>query len=293
MKFKDFLLRKKEGMKGAAEFFEKKGFYIVLVLCIAVVGATAVFVTTRNTGLLEEEYQAEDTLPGEFAGDISIDEEESATVQSSISENPGMPQITKVEKVNPDSSPEKKESPAGNKPEKAVVMISDNGSGEAENTALKDSGSKAKEAPGTEQKPEAGKVDFINPVFGEITFDYSMDKLAYSKTLGDWRTHSGIDIASDRGTAVKAVADGFVSEIKKDPRFGITVIIDHQNGYKSLYANLAGDDMVTVNQKIKQGDAIGSIGNTALFECAEAPHLHFEVTFNGILKDPKELLPKK
>ncbi|MGI6777393.1 MAG: peptidoglycan DD-metalloendopeptidase family protein [Acetivibrionales bacterium] len=131
------------------------------------------------------------------------------------------------------------------------------------------------------------------PVIGDVSFDYAMDRLVYSKTLEDWRTHSGIDLAADRGTNVKAAADGFISEVKNDPRFGITVIIDHQNGLKTVYANLASDEVVVPNQKVKEGDVIGAIGNTALFESAEQPHLHFEVLMDNRPVDPKEYLPLK
>lgn len=90
---------------------------------------------------------------------------------------------------------------------------------------------------------------------------------------------------------VKAVADGVISEIKNDPRYGVVVIIDHKNGIKTVYSNLASDDMVTSNQKVKQGDVIGIVGNTALFESAEQPHLHFEVLMDNEPVDPLAYLP--
>jgi len=154
-----------------------------------------------------------------------------------------------------------------------------------------------KPSPKKDQKTSANVAEsdckFVLPVMGEISFDYAMDRLVYSKTLEDWRTHSGVDLAADRGTNVKAAADGFISEVKNDPRFGITIIIDHQNGLKTVYSNLASDEVVTPNQKVKQGDVIGAIGNTALFESAEQPHLHFEVLMDNNPVDPKEYLPFK
>ena len=134
-------------------------------------------------------------------------------------------------------------------------------------------------------------IEFIMPVTGSITFDYSMDQLTYSRTLGDWRTHSGVDLAADIGTAVKCVADGIVKDIKNDPGFGLTIIVEHEGSLKTVYANLGSADMVQVNQKVKAGDVIGSVGDTALFECAEQSHLHFEVLENGKHVDPKGLLP--
>jgi len=110
--------------------------------------------------------------------------------------------------------------------------------------------------------------------------------------MDDWRKHDGVDIAADRGTPVKAVADGVVSEIRNDPKLGITIVIDHQNGIKTVYANLASDEMVTPNQKVKKSEVIGSIGNTAAFESAEQSHLHFEVWKDDKPVDPMAYLPE-
>ena len=59
-----------------------------------------------------------------------------------------------------------------------------------------------------------------------------------------------------------------------------------------MYANLASPDMVLPNQIVEQGDSIGSVGDTAVFEIALEPHLHFEVLKNDELVDPKLYLPE-
>ena len=129
------------------------------------------------------------------------------------------------------------------------------------------------------------------PVYGSIIYDFSMEQLAYSKTLEDWRTHSGIDISAARGTAVKAVANGVVSQALEDPKLGFTVIVDHENGYKTVYSNLASGDLVVPNQIVAQGESIGSVGDTASYEIALEPHLHFEVMKDDKITDPKLYLP--
>jgi len=131
---------------------------------------------------------------------------------------------------------------------------------------------------------------FIAPVNGKVQAEYSMDKLVFSPTFNEWRTHSGTDIAAPRGEVVRAVGDGVILEIKNDPRYGFTVVIDHKNGYKSLYANLASDKTIQVGQEVKQGDPIGSVGATAIFESAEPTHLHFELYKENKLVNPADYI---
>ena len=126
------------------------------------------------------------------------------------------------------------------------------------------------------------------PVDGDIIKEFSMDKLLYSKTLGDWRTHSGIDIAGNTGDKVYAAYDGTVKDIYNDPKYGITIVLDHQNNFKTIYSNLLSDNVVSVGQKVKQGDVISGIGETAMFEVSDEPHLHFEVSDNDKLLNPAE-----
>ena len=129
-------------------------------------------------------------------------------------------------------------------------------------------------------------LTFIKPVEGEIMKDYAKDSLTYSNTLQEWTTHLGVDIKANKTTVVKAVADGKVKSIKNDPRYGLSVIIEHQDGYETLYANLLTAEFVNVGEEVKQGATIGTVGDTATFEIADDPHLHFEISKNGENLDP-------
>lgn len=84
-----------------------------------------------------------------------------------------------------------------------------------------------------------------------------------------------------------------ISDVRNDKFYGISVVIDHGDGLKTLYRNLASDEAVAVNQKVKQGEIIGSIGNTAMDESSEQPHLHFEVLVDDENVDPTDYLPIK
>ena len=130
------------------------------------------------------------------------------------------------------------------------------------------------------------RPNFQPPVAGKIQTEYSMDKLIFSPTFNEWRTHSGVDIAAPRGEVVRAVGNGTITEIKNDPRYGFTIVIDHNNGYKSVYSNLASDQTMQVGQEVKLGDPIGAVGATAIFESAEPTHIHFELYKENKLVDP-------
>lgn len=149
---------------------------------------------------------------------------------------------------------------------------------------------KAKEQANKEEKVESKEPTFIYPVKGEIIADYAKDKLIYSNTLGEWVTHLGIDIKANKTTVVVATAEGTVKAIKNDPRYGLTVVIEHSSGFSTVYSNLLTAEFVSVGQKVKSGQTIGTVGNTASFEILDEPHLHFEMLKNGEQIDPNMYL---
>ena len=131
------------------------------------------------------------------------------------------------------------------------------------------------------------KAQFIFPVEGEVIKEFAKDNLIYSETLEEWITHLGIDIKADRTTVVKATADGTVKSIKNDPRYGLTVTIEHNDGYTSVYSSLLSAEFVKEGEKVTQGQTIGTVGNSSVFEVAEDNHLHFE-----LLKDGSNINPE-
>jgi murein DD-endopeptidase MepM/ murein hydrolase activator NlpD len=255
--------------KSLLEFIEKKGFYVILILCVAVIGATAVFLSTKDPT-----SNSDPKIISETEVDSTTAIDKSGPVQSTIN--------------TADTAP-------ADKAVANVPVVNEQATTQKDTVKPPDNTIKSTPAPSKSTKKAviAQTQKFIKPVFGEVSFDFSNDKLVYSKTLEEWRTHSGVDLAAERGTPVKAVSDGVVSEIKNDPRFGIMIVLDHQNGLKTLYSNLASEDMVTPNQIIKQGEVIGSVGNTAIIEASEQSHLHFEVWKKNKVVDPVAYLPAK
>ncbi len=134
--------------------------------------------------------------------------------------------------------------------------------------------------------------EYILPVDGTIDVGYSAQTPIYSKTLADWRVHTGIDYVAPLGTTVKAINDGVVQSIETDDLMGATVTIKHTDGNVSKYANLDKDIPLKKDQLITQGDTVGKIGKTAIIEISQEPHLHFEVSLNGKTLDPLTLYDK-
>ncbi len=141
-------------------------------------------------------------------------------------------------------------------------------------------------------KKEVGKekkkkeIKFEKPVEGKIIKEFSKENLVFSNTLNEWTTHTGIDISAEKTTVVKSAYEGTVESIKNDPRYGLTVIITHQEGYKTIYSNLLTSEFVVEGEKVTTGQTIGTVGNTATFEIADESHLHFEILKDSIQVDP-------
>lgn len=130
------------------------------------------------------------------------------------------------------------------------------------------------------------ELSFAKPVEGEIVRDFAVDSLIFSETLQEWTTHTGIDIKADKTTVVKSAEKGTVKSIKNDPRYGLTVVVEHENGFKTVYSNLLTSEFVVEGEKIEKGQSIGTVGNTAAFEIADEPHLHFEMIKDSTQVDP-------
>lgn len=131
---------------------------------------------------------------------------------------------------------------------------------------------------------------FIKPVEGEIIKEFAQKNFVYSETLKEWITHNGIDIKAEEKTIVKASSDGTIKSINNDPKYGLSIVIEHSDGYQTIYANLMTAEFVKEGETIKQGQTIGTIGKTATFEIADESHLHFELLKDGKYLDPSEYI---
>ena len=137
-----------------------------------------------------------------------------------------------------------------------------------------------------QETQEVKELSFERPVEGEIVREFAQENLVYSETLEEWVTHNGIDIKADKTTVVKAAEAGVVKSIKNDPRYGLTIVIEHDNTYQTVYSNLLTSEFVVEGETVEKGQSIGTVGNSAVFEIADEPHLHFEILKDSIAIDP-------
>jgi len=296
--------------KKLTRFFKESGFYIAIVVGLCVLAAGAVYFSTNQILTDPEPNQAQENMPGEdnIIGKIDFnvpEEEDEDSIIGSTEDNTGTdnaddgplwgldeePQEIIDEEPSSEDISEPNEQMAGGQEQAKVEPKPESESEDVAKETSGNTGSAIDDNSATEDVVLAiVRPAFIAPVDGPVQSEYSMDKLVFSPTFNEWRTHSGVDIAAPRGEVVRAVGDGVVLEIKNDPRFGFTVVIDHKNGYKSLYANRASDKTLQVGQEVKQGDPIGSVGSTAIFESAEPTHLHFELYKENKLVDPADYI---
>jgi murein DD-endopeptidase MepM/ murein hydrolase activator NlpD len=265
-------------------FIDKQGFYVVLFVCIAIIGVTAFFTSNKSP-----KPQVQDLADNEKVFDLPepvkpdgldaaglLDEKISIKIKDS----------TLPAEEDKDSEEVLKETLASQEDKK------DEG-GKSQDREKGQDDVKKEEAPKEEKqapKKSASKAKMIYPVSGNIIKEHTVDQLVFSNTLKEWSTHNGIDIESFIGAEVKAAMSGTVEEITEDPLMGICIILDHGDGIKSYYANLSTGNMVSVGQKVDKGQIISGIGRTASCEILDDPHLHFEVLLDDKSQDPMEYL---
>jgi len=138
----------------------------------------------------------------------------------------------------------------------------------------------------------ATNTDWGKPVVGKLARAFSLDPVKWEST-DSWKPNYGVDIQAAVGTKVYSVLDGVVLDVIKDED-GVKVIIDHQNGYKSIYSNL--DEKVSVKKaaKVTKGQVIGYVGKTTLNSAFEkyGDHLHFQIMKGSSYVDPAKYISK-
>ena len=148
------------------------------------------------------------------------------------------------------------------------------------------------ETPPIEEKPKEEALTFAMPTEGEVMTAHSLSVPVYSETLGEWRYHTGVDIATEVSAPVYASARGKVTGIYSDPMLGKTVQITHENGIVTTYSNLNATlaEGIEVGSELTQGAVLGVVGDTAISEVGKEAHLHFGMQVNGVSVNPMDYI---
>ena len=136
------------------------------------------------------------------------------------------------------------------------------------------------------EKESQGQFDnpaFFQPVPGEIGSGFGN---RVHPIFGTVRFHAGVDFGADMGDPIQAAASGTVIQVKYREGYGNTVMIDHGDGWTTLYAHLSSF-AVGLGTQVALGQTIGAIGSTGW---STGPHLHFEIRFEGVPQDPAKYL---
>jgi murein DD-endopeptidase MepM/ murein hydrolase activator NlpD len=134
-------------------------------------------------------------------------------------------------------------------------------------------------------------TSFQKPVEGSIARAYSEDPV-YWESTASYRPNLGYDLKCDLGKPVVAAMDGKVEEVNSATQDGVEIVINHQNGLKTVYSNLDPKVKVTKGQSITKGTVIGSVGKTTLRSAYEnyGDHLHFAILKGKDFVDPAKYL---
>lgn len=252
--------KKQPFLKRAAYFIADRGFYIVLFLCVAVIGAAAWILSSRR---IETDVSEPVTMSGSFAP-----VETPALPDADIAEPPPAATMPPPAEDSGADIPDESEPSAETMAELPMEAA----------------------APAVE---EPAALHFLWPLSGRVETPHSVDALIYDSTMADWRTHSGVDISAPIGTLVMASSDGTVADVYDDGMYGTTVIIRHSGGLKSIYSNLAALPTVAAGDAVRIGEVIGAVGDTALAETGTVSHLHFGMELDGEAVDPDLYLPRR
>lgn len=229
------------------------GFYAALSVCILAVGVAGYFLLLRD-----ENPAVSDEVEPLLETELPVMEAEPLEILP--------PAVSETETA--DKEPPATELPAASMPEVPV------------------------EVPDAVPVVPSAPQLVVEPLQGQTVAAFSVDALLYDETMGDWRTHDGIDIAAQAGSHVRSASAGTVLSVKQDPLMGTTVTIDHGSGYHATYANLQARPTVEAGDSVTAGQVIGAVGTTAAAEAARGPHLHFSVEKDGDVVDPAEYLSR-
>jgi murein DD-endopeptidase MepM/ murein hydrolase activator NlpD len=242
-----------------ARFMSSKGFYAAIAVCLVGAGvATWLAVDRTITGI-------EDSNSRMIDSDTSFSE--FPIVEEVEKKVPKIPEVStpKVSSSSSTSSTPPSSSAPASVPEEPSAPV--------------------------EGPPPSPNLVYTLPVKGDIVNQYSNGELVKNMTLGDWRTHDGVDIAAEVGADIYAIADGAVEEIRHDALWGTVLTLTHIDGKISIYAGLSDVVPVKEGDMVLAKSVIGRLDGVPC-EMSDESHLHFSMKQDNAWMDPLTVMAK-
>lgn len=260
---------------GFQKFISGKGFYLALAVCLAGAGAAAWVAVDKTIQSVEPAPMAEKPQLKQEQPYEPAKKQPAADTPSAQSDGDSSPSTQSQQLQITAEAPEE---------DPSAQASSQPSSQESSSEAQQPSSQTCAEP--SEPQPSSG-FSLELPVSGAAITPFSGDMLVKNETLCDWRTHNGIDIRAEAGEAVRAASDGTVTAVRNDPMWGNVVEVT-SGEYVMTYAGLSADILVKMDQSIRAGEQLGSVGEVPC-ELSMEPHLHFDVRSNGEYVDPVSL----
>ncbi len=251
----------KQGKGKFSQFLSSKGFYVALAVCL--VGASAATWLAVDKTITGIENSNSQML--ESRGFMDFPQ-----LEETDKRQPNVPKVTEPQEQYsaPSSSP---------------------------STASSSSVQSSAQSEPSEQQaaaPVLPTLSYALPTKGDITIPYSNGELVKNTTLGDWRTHDGVDIAAAKGDEIYAAADGTVVDIKNDPLWGTMVTVRHADNNETIYCGLESNLPIKIGDAIMAKQVIGKLDGVPC-EVSDKSHLHYAMKKDGKWIDPLSVMAVK
>lgn len=262
-------------MEQFRKFLRDRGFALVMLACLVAAAAAGVWAVRAVRDELKKDLDA---------------------VRSPSSTAPGIDEginVTSGPAGEEEAEWQQQNTPAAGRADNVPKPGSGASSGGAASSSGEQSGSGSVREPsalqsGSSPASSSAAPASTQPVSGRILNSYSGDELVYSKTLGDWRTHNGVDYAAKQGAEVLAPTAGKVVETGTDDSWGPVVSIEDASGRVWRVCGTA-DAKVKKGDAVAAGQVIGKVGSVSC-ECAEESHIHLEVKQGDKYLDPAKAM---
>ena len=250
-------------MEQIKKFLRSRGFTLALLACLVAAAAAGVWAVRTVRDELKKSYDDLTTPQEEPAPEpqLTLDPQEDDVWQQPVT----------------DAAESAANVP---KPEPPAPSASSSGARSGSGSVHEPSALQGASSPASSSAAPAS----TQPVSGRVLNAYSGDELVYSSTLGDWRTHNGVDYAASRGAEVTAPAAGKVVETGTDDKWGPVVAIEDASGRIWRVCGTT-DAKVKKGDTVSAGQTIGKVGSVSC-ECAEESHIHLEVMEGEKYLDP-------